>query len=434
MILAWGAKVSPEFRQRVIGLCINIGIPDPSWLMACMAFETGRTFDPAKRNPVSNATGLIQFMPLTAVGMGTSIDELAKKSAVAQLEDVFKYFQPYTGRIKTLEDCYMAILWPSAVGEPNEYKLFGEGSKAYLQNKGLDVDADGVITKAEAASYVVNALKEGLRPENATEIKLSTEAEAVRPENALPAPTPIPAKVPTMALDPRQFLGPIMSLIPGLNAIPGLAAIINAIPLGGAAGGSAHADDYVPLVKTVVDTFTQAVNAANPGGVVNEQQAIQVATEKPEVRAAASQAVLTQPDIAERLAKLAPTLDKIASYDVAENAARIAGRASATAAQQAAAATAKFIAMHVARQSWVSLGGVVFLLCVALIARGIWKDNVPDLTVGLIGILGAVVNQVSQALSAIIAHFYDGTPASNATAMARDVVEETRAAKAKPTA
>jgi hypothetical protein len=52
----------------------------------------------------------------------------------------------------------MAILWPAAVGKSNDYVLFSSPSKAYEQNKGLDLNKDGNITKAEAAAKVRNQL------------------------------------------------------------------------------------------------------------------------------------------------------------------------------------------------------------------------------------------------------------------------------------
>ena len=49
------------------------------YLYAVMSFETGGTFDPAQKNMAgSGATGLIQFIPSTAEGLGTSTSELAR--------------------------------------------------------------------------------------------------------------------------------------------------------------------------------------------------------------------------------------------------------------------------------------------------------------------------------------------------------------------
>ena len=50
----------------------DIRIPNPDFLLACMAFESGMSFCSSIRNAASGATGLIQFMPSTARGLGTT--------------------------------------------------------------------------------------------------------------------------------------------------------------------------------------------------------------------------------------------------------------------------------------------------------------------------------------------------------------------------
>lgn len=166
--LAWGAKVSAEFREKVFLIAGDLGVK-PDYLMACMAFETGYTFNPAEKNKAgSGATGLIQFMPATARGLGTTTDALARMSAVAQLDFVAAYFKPYKGRLKTLSDVYMAILWPAGIGKPENWVLWDKVSRptTYRQNAGLDIDKDGQIRKSEAARHVQAALERGMRPEN----------------------------------------------------------------------------------------------------------------------------------------------------------------------------------------------------------------------------------------------------------------------------
>jgi hypothetical protein len=135
---------------------------DPNYLMAAMAFESAETFSPSIQNHQSGATGLIQFMPATAHGLGTSIQALAAMTAVEQLDWVLAYFRPRKGKLNTLSDLYMAILWPAAVGKPEDSPLFKRPSIAYEQNAGLDTDHDGVITKEEAASKVAAKLQKGL--------------------------------------------------------------------------------------------------------------------------------------------------------------------------------------------------------------------------------------------------------------------------------
>ena len=134
--------------------------------MAVMAFETGRTFSPKVKNPSSSATGLIQFMADTAVGLGTTTAKLATMTALKQLDFVEKYLKPHTGDMKTVSDIYMAVLRPVSVGKPEGEVLFKKGSKAYKVNKGLDINKDGRITKAEAAAKVVAQLKLGMTAEN----------------------------------------------------------------------------------------------------------------------------------------------------------------------------------------------------------------------------------------------------------------------------
>ena len=106
-LLAWGAKVPPEFRWRVVEICKGFKWQDSqaSDLMACMAFESGETFSPSIKNAAgSGATGLIQFMPSTAVGLDTTTAQLAQMTATEQLEYVRRYFKPYAQRIQTLPD------------------------------------------------------------------------------------------------------------------------------------------------------------------------------------------------------------------------------------------------------------------------------------------------------------------------------------------
>ena len=160
--LPFESEVSEDFLLEVQRIAQRLQI-DAAWLMAIMAFETGGSFDPAQKNFAgSGATGLIQFMPPTARGLGTSTSALAQMSAVQQLSYVEKYFRPYAPRLRTLEDAYMAVLWPAAVGKPAGYVLFRRPSIAYRQNRGLDSNGNGEITKWEAAAKVRKTLERGL--------------------------------------------------------------------------------------------------------------------------------------------------------------------------------------------------------------------------------------------------------------------------------
>lgn len=169
--IAWSAKVEPQFCYKVRHIADQLGMPDdgPNWLMSCIAWETGERFSASVKNMAgSGATGLIQFMPATARGLGTTTDALAKMDELQQLDYVYRYFLPYRGRLNSLADTYMAILWPAGIGKPLDWALWDEATRptTYRQNAGLDVNKDRVITKREAASKVQAKLDKGLLPQN----------------------------------------------------------------------------------------------------------------------------------------------------------------------------------------------------------------------------------------------------------------------------
>ena len=158
-----------SFKESVSATAKRLGISEDD-LYAVMAFETGGTFNPAEKNKAgSGATGLIQFMPETAKGLGTTTDELAKMSRTEQMKYVEKFLSNKGISGKGLSDVYMAVLFPAAVGKPDDFVLFGKGAMsgytgtAYEQNKGLDANNDGSITKAEASAKVQQY--KGVRPE-----------------------------------------------------------------------------------------------------------------------------------------------------------------------------------------------------------------------------------------------------------------------------
>lgn len=169
---AWSARVSDEFIAETKRIAKDLGMTfqGTDELLACMAFETGGTFSPTIQNGAGAPYyGIIQFGAAAAKDAGTTIAQLLKMTNVQQLQYVYNFFKPYKGKLKDLSDVYMRILWPAAVGKPSDYVLFDKmntKSKAYVQNKGLDIDKNGKITKAEAAAKVMQKLVEGLHPNN----------------------------------------------------------------------------------------------------------------------------------------------------------------------------------------------------------------------------------------------------------------------------
>jgi hypothetical protein len=163
--IAWGAKVSHAFKAKVVSICKRLSI-EPDYLMSCMAFETGKTFSPSIQNAAgSGAVGLIQFMPDTAAALHAH--HIGAMTALQQLDVVDHYMADRIrvyGQLRSLEDVYMSILFPAAIGQPDSFVLFTRGTTAYRQNAGLDADHDGTISKFEGAQGVRKLLAEGRSP------------------------------------------------------------------------------------------------------------------------------------------------------------------------------------------------------------------------------------------------------------------------------
>lgn len=202
----------------------------------------------------------------------------------------------------------------------------------------------------------------------------------------------------------------IMQLIPALHGIPGLAQIAQNIPTIGAAGGSPHATDYLPLIQTIADVFTKAIpTAANP------MMAVGMATADPTIQATAAQAVLVHPDVVEQLNKMIPIFDKLHEYDKDVWTAQIAGRQSAVmVAQQDPYDVAPVMVKNITGSTTAILASMILGIGVAMILKAIFPD-VPDWAAMIIPAMTLVVGQIMKERGAVVAYRWDGTPTSNAT-------------------
>lgn len=166
--LIYGTKVEQDFRVKVrqIGAEMNI---NPNWLMAVMGYESRYTFSPAIRNPGSTATGLIQFLERTAIGLGTTTAKLSRMTAVQQLDFVKKYYvdNGYAPRVQNLGDAYLAVLFPLAMNRPDSFIMWrrdeGPYQAAYAVNSHLDFGNKGYITRGDAVTVVNQSFRNGQR-------------------------------------------------------------------------------------------------------------------------------------------------------------------------------------------------------------------------------------------------------------------------------
>ena len=177
--LCWSKKVPAEFARMVLEECLRRKWPEAAahWLMACMAFETGGTFSPSIQNGAgAQAFGLIQFMKGAATDLKVPLEQIKAMRQLEQLALVFKYFDFWAKagkRFTQLEDFYLTIFYPKAVGMKADQTLFDSKApaylKAYTQNKGFDLNKDGLITVGEISSKLYDVYYSGMDPVNRTQ-------------------------------------------------------------------------------------------------------------------------------------------------------------------------------------------------------------------------------------------------------------------------
>jgi hypothetical protein len=181
--IGWSKKVSKVFVEKVIAWCKKHELWDnaPSALMACINFETGGTFSPTIRNGAgAYYFGLIQFGKDAALDLSrvykdprVTVEWLITLSAEEQLDWVFKYFEMWMKRGKKynrLEDFYLTIFYPAAVGKKPDEVIFSKDVEkerlGYTQNKGFDFDKDGRITVGEINTRLYTSYYDGMLASN----------------------------------------------------------------------------------------------------------------------------------------------------------------------------------------------------------------------------------------------------------------------------
>jgi hypothetical protein len=145
--------------KRALETAASIIDIHPDWLGAVFQFESG--FNTKAVNPLSGATGLIQFMPSTARNLGTTIAALKGMSFQEQIKYVIKYFGEKAG-LRSLEDTYLKVFYPAAIRMSLDDVVAREGEAVYTQNKGFDTTGKGYITKRDITTTIRNTYNRGL--------------------------------------------------------------------------------------------------------------------------------------------------------------------------------------------------------------------------------------------------------------------------------
>jgi len=138
--------------REIVAVAGRLGA-HPYDLANLINFESAGTFSSSVRNRVSGATGLIQFMPSTARGMGTSTSALAQLSPPQQMRYVESYLKrkKRIGPLNNVHGLFMAVFYPAAM----RWELDRKFSKRVQRSN------PGIVTVRD---YVGHALRRAKLP------------------------------------------------------------------------------------------------------------------------------------------------------------------------------------------------------------------------------------------------------------------------------
>jgi len=142
----------PGLGRAFLGMADRLGWDQEriDYATAIVSFESG--WKPEAVNPLSGASGLIQWMPATARQFGTTVEAIREMSGLEQIALAERYFEGRKG--VSARDLYLVVFYPAAIGKPDDHVVFREGEKGYAQNAGLDVDKDGEITAGNVRGVI----------------------------------------------------------------------------------------------------------------------------------------------------------------------------------------------------------------------------------------------------------------------------------------
>lgn len=146
--------LSNAFYEKVINISKSLKC-NADDLMALMASES--SLCSTIRNRIG-AVGLIQFLPSTAKRLGTTCQKLRNMSPVEQLDYVYKFLDnaKTAAGFKSDDHIDAGTLYAFTFlpGRANRSVLTVKGEDYYRQNKGLDYNNDGKITKEDLSSVL----------------------------------------------------------------------------------------------------------------------------------------------------------------------------------------------------------------------------------------------------------------------------------------
>lgn len=194
-------------KLRLVAMALGARARD---MMAVMYSESACRANAWNDNPKSlppekrwNASGLIQFMPPTLVGLGWTTGHAAFRelTATEQLSWVERYYRPYRGHLGTVGGLYVATFLPALVkhaGDPAFILTAKAGALpwAYGPNAAFDANHDLAITVGELEQAVARNCH-GARWEELLSRLNHEDAVPTLPavDNPPSDPTPLPEEI-----------------------------------------------------------------------------------------------------------------------------------------------------------------------------------------------------------------------------------------------
>lgn len=165
MAVLFSNRVPKEVLDRIIYRSEKLVI-DPSHFMFLGDFES------ALSSTIINSygcVGVIQFCAdkpgldyKTIKGIRYKLSDIQKMPFVQQIDLAFDYLEEQRGmfrRFASYHDLYFAILYPIAIGKPDDYVLNTQSNPIF------DINKDSTITVGEVKQYLDNRVREKV-PQN----------------------------------------------------------------------------------------------------------------------------------------------------------------------------------------------------------------------------------------------------------------------------
>lgn len=193
------ADLSDGFFAAMRAVAANLRT-QPQFMLDVMNSESG--IRASAHNPNGHASGIIQFMPATLLGLGWTQGHEAFRQLTAeeQMPFVERYYRPFERQgLNSTARLYQATFLPATLNRGSEPDTVlvdihnNDHVRAYAPNRGLDRRGDGRILVGDLTAFVERA-KRSARWREATE---RLQAENVVPQPPIPPlPTPPGPPVP----------------------------------------------------------------------------------------------------------------------------------------------------------------------------------------------------------------------------------------------